>query len=249
MNTRSALYGAGVFTTIRIINGEPRLWEKHRRRLLHDAERLGMDLSSLSAEEMLDRVKIRVAGEEISNGRLRITLSDNRSSPLWPSTGRGSSTNLTVQTGVLNEVERPFRLGMSQRRINSTSPIAGLKTCNYLEPLVSLDEARDKGFAEAIRLNDMGHVTSACMANIFWRKGDELFTPSLETGCLAGTTREFVMENFDVREVEADMSELASADAIFLTSAGLGIIAAEEFNGRVFTPADHRLLTLMPGAK
>lgn len=46
--SRSHLYGYGVFTTIRIIDGEPWLWDKHWRRLEHDAGKLGIDLAAYS---------------------------------------------------------------------------------------------------------------------------------------------------------------------------------------------------------
>jgi branched-chain amino acid aminotransferase len=249
MNSRSDLYGAGVFTTIRIIDGKPWLWEKHSRRLLHDAARLNMDLSSITIDEILGRIETRIKGEDISDGRLRLTISDKRIADLWPGTGRGATATVTVQTAPLNEVPRPFRLGVSAHLVNSTSPLAGLKTGNYLEPLLAAEAAREQGFHEAVRLNERGQVTSACMANVFWARGDQLFTPTISTGCLPGTTREFVMENLDVSETEASLEELKQADAIFLTSAGLGVVAADEIDGRPLPRSDHAILDLIPHAK
>jgi branched-subunit amino acid aminotransferase/4-amino-4-deoxychorismate lyase len=70
-----------------------------------------------------------------------------------------------------------------------------------------------------------------CLANLFWKKGDKIFTPSLETGCLKGTTREFVLENFMVEERKAKLIELEKADEIFLTSAGIEVVkAVVDFN-------------------
>ena len=246
MNTRAELYGAGVFTTVRIINGKPWLWEKHARRLQHDAARLGMDLSS---EDLLSRIETRVRGSGLTSGRLRLTISDKRTSELWPGTARNAAVSVTVQTACLNQVPQPFHIGTSTHLVNSTSPLVGLKTGNYLEPLLSLEEARKKGSHEAIRLNERGHVTGACLANMFWLLGGALYTPSLATGCLPGTTREFIMENFAVVEVEAGLDELKQPDALFLTSAGLGVIAANEFQGRVMPAADHPILKVIPDAK
>ena len=47
----SRLYGSGVFTTIRIINGEPWLWEKHWRRLMNDAAKIGIGAEVVQAIE------------------------------------------------------------------------------------------------------------------------------------------------------------------------------------------------------
>ncbi|MBV9215096.1 MAG: aminotransferase class IV, partial [Acidobacteria bacterium] len=98
---------------------------------------------------------------------------------------------------------------------------------------------RQLGFDEAIRVNERGIVTSGTMTNVFWSKGGRLFTPDLKTGCLPGTTREFVLENLEVKEVEAAIDELKGADAIYLTSAGLGVIAVDEFDGREFPQIEH----------
>jgi branched-subunit amino acid aminotransferase/4-amino-4-deoxychorismate lyase len=86
------------------------------------------------------------------------------------------------------------------------------------------------------------------MANVFWLRGDQLFTPSLTTGCLAGTTREYVLENFDCREVAAAKPELLNADNVFLTSAGIGIRQVAKFEDREFTNSTHPLLDLLPSA-
>ncbi len=85
------------------------------------------------------------------------------------------------------------------------------------------------------------------MSNIFWLAGESLSTPALSTGCLPGTTREFVMERMDVTEVEAGVDELGMADAIFLTSAGLGVVAVDEFDGSAMPQTDHLIQRLIPG--
>jgi branched-subunit amino acid aminotransferase/4-amino-4-deoxychorismate lyase len=141
-------------------------------------------------------------------------------------------------------IPSPFRITISPYPVNSRSPLAGVKSCNYLEQILAKDEAKKRGFDEAIRGNERGHVTSGCMANVFWLNGDRFYTPALSTGCLPGTTREFVLENLECEEVEAEIGDLETADAIFLTSAGLGIVAADQFDGRRLAGGDHPILQL-----
>ncbi|HEV7699078.1 MAG TPA: aminotransferase class IV [Pyrinomonadaceae bacterium] len=241
------LYGCGVFTTIRIIGGEQWLWEKHWRRLQDSAAKLGIDTAAHSEYMVrrgldesipdLDRLKAQKA---------RITISDERSSWLWSDAQVPVPTNVSFLVSPLNTVQRPFRLGVSPHSINSTSPIAGMKTCNYLEQIMALDEAKARGVSEAIRLNERGRITSACTANVFWLKHDRLYTPPLLTGCLTGTTREFVMENLDVEEVAVGIEELQNARAIFLTSAGLGVVAVDEFDGRPLSASGYPILDIIP---
>jgi branched-subunit amino acid aminotransferase/4-amino-4-deoxychorismate lyase len=124
--------------------------------------------------------------------------------------------------------------------------LAGVKSCNYLEKILAKEEARNRGFAEAIQLNERGEVSSACMANVFWLRDGILFTPSLRTGCLAGTTRGFILENLECEEVEVRIEELLSADEMFLTSAGLGVAQVSEFEGRKLRGEPHSIGGLLP---
>jgi branched-subunit amino acid aminotransferase/4-amino-4-deoxychorismate lyase len=245
--TRSQLYGAGCFTTIRIIHGDPWLWDKHWRRLMHHAASIGLDLRNVSEDVIKAELDYALKADELGDGRARISLHDQRTSAIWPGVeAPDEPTTFSILTGDAREIMRPFRLTVSPHLVNSTSPLAGLKTGNYLEQTMSLDEARSRDANEAIRINERGEVTSACMANIFWLAEGRLFTPSLSTGCLPGTTREFVMENVEVSEVEAAVEELIKADAIFLSSAGLGVVQVDELDGKTMSTVDHNILNVIP---
>ncbi|MBA3769205.1 MAG: aminotransferase class IV [Blastocatellia bacterium] len=235
--SNAELYGKGVFTTIAMRAGEPFLWEKHWRRLVRDAGKVGLDLAQHTEESTRKALDERT----IRNGRARITFSDESESALWGGDG-ATSIRLSIITAGQRVIPKSFRLTISPFSVNSQSPLSGVKSCNYLENILALDEARERGFAESIRLNERGLVTGGCMANVFWTRGSRLFTPSLSTGCLAGTTREFVLERFDCREAEADVEVLRRADAIYLTSAGLGIAAISEFEGRELRVDEHPIM-------
>jgi branched-subunit amino acid aminotransferase/4-amino-4-deoxychorismate lyase len=97
-----------------------------------------------------------------------------------------------------------------------------------------LEDAKRKGFNEAVRLNEKGEVVSAIMANLFWIKDGKTYTPPLKTGCLAGTIREFVMENQSVEEKIIGWDELLKADEIFLTSNGIYIKNIADIDGKSF---------------
>jgi branched-subunit amino acid aminotransferase/4-amino-4-deoxychorismate lyase len=241
---QAELYGKGVFSTVRITAGKPFLWGKHWRRLERDAGAIKLDLSGhteLSTRSELERV---MNASSMVNGRARITFSDASPSDLWPSEAEGG-TRLAIITGEMRPAPHPFKLTISQYPMNARSPLAGVKSSNYLDHLISLDEARQRGFHEAIRVNERGVVTSGCMANVFWLKNGQLFTPSLSTGCLPGTTREFVLENVECAEVEAGIDDLRRADAIFLTSAGLGVTEVAELGSRQIGAPRHPIAELL----
>lgn len=244
------LYGRGVFTTIAVREGAPWLWEKHWKRLARDAGKAGVRLD-LPEQVVKQQIAESLSGDNITDGRIRITLYDQLPGEVWPGVAADETpTRLSILVGERRPVPRPFRCNVSPHSINSRSPLAGVKSCNYLENVLAIEDANRRGFHEAVRLNEQGHVAGACMANLFWLRGGRLSTPALSTGCLPGTTRELVLENVECDEVTGDIDELADADAVFLTSAGLGIIAVDEFNGRRLQPVDHPVLRLIsPSAR
>lgn len=219
----AALYGKGIFTTVAIHRATPFLWEKHWRRLTGNARKVGIDLTELSEETVKSALLEIVEKNNLNRGRARLTVYDESAGSVWQSDAV-NQISLLIQTADLRAVSENFRLTVSPYRINSTSPLVGVKSCNYLENLIALEDARAKGFDEAIRLNEKAEIVSACLANVFWTKNRAIYTPSLETGCLEGTTRAFVLENYAVKEKKADLAELNEADEIFLTSAGIGIV-------------------------
>lgn len=243
--TMAALYGKGVFTTVAIVDGKPFLWEKHWRRLASNAEEAATDLTEYledSARSALDEI---VKKNGIIKGRARVTFFAESASNIWPIEKR-QTTSLLITTGDMRPVSDNFRLTISPYRINTCSPLAAVKSCNYLENLLAFDQAKQRGFDEAIQMNERSEITSATMANVFWLKDNMLHTPSLKTGCLAGTTREFVLENLDCREVEQTFDTLHTADAIFLSSAGLGVVQVSQFETRKLAWIDHPVFGLLP---
>ncbi|MEP7213025.1 MAG: aminotransferase class IV [Acidobacteriota bacterium] len=240
----AALYAKGIFSTVAVSGGKPFLWEKHWRRLNDHSERLGIDAGELSEESTRQSLEALIAKNKVVNGRARITIFDESSSSIWPFE-TGQKTSLLITTAELRPRSGDLRLAVSPYAINSRSPLAGVKSCNYMEKIIALDEAKSRGFDEAVQFDELGNAASACMANIFWVKGGELFTPSLSTGCIAGTTREFVLENLECTEAEIGIGSLRNAEAVFLTSAGIGIQSVMEFDGRQLPESMHPITTLI----
>lgn len=227
----ATLYGKGIFTTIAIYDSQPFLWEKHWARLLNNASRIGLDfdLSEASVKTSLSEIIFK---NYLNTGRARLTFLDESARGIW-AVENGKKTSFLITTADFRPFPKEMKLTISPYQINSTSPLVNIKSCNYLENLLAFEEVKKRGFDEAVQLNEKGEIVSACLANIFWTKGDEIFTPSLKTGCLAGTTREFILEKYGAFEVEESIKTLQDADKIFLTSAGIGIVPIKEFDGKI----------------
>ncbi len=230
----AALYGKGVFTTLAIYQSKPFLWEKHWERLTENADKIGIDLSGFSEQSVKSSLLSIILKNEIINARARMTFFDESAGGIW-NFETNKKTSLLITTGDLRTNSENFRLTISPFRVNSTSPLVGVKSCNYLENILAFDDAKAKGFDEAVRLNERGEIVSVCLANIFWIKNKKIFTPDLETGCLKGTTRSLIVENFPVEQTKVKLAGLNSAETVFLTSSGIGILKIAEIGKAKFT--------------
>ena len=222
----AALYGRGIFTTVAIYNLKPFLWEKHWEKLTADAKRVGIDFSDYTEQTVVKLLLDTIEKNTFRNGRARLTFYDESPTAIWQTNSK-SGTSLLIQTADFRQIKDKLTLTVSPYQINSKSPLAGVKSCNYLENILAWEAAKKEGYDEAIRLNEKDEIVSACLANIFWKRDGEIFTPPLQTGCLSGTTRSFILENLVVAEKKTKLNELYEAEEIFLTSAGIGVAAAE----------------------
>jgi len=243
-NSNAFLYGKGVFTTVAIFGGEPFLWEKHWRRLNENARIVGIETAMLDEAAVRDSLLNSAKANGIMNGRVRITVYDASASSIWSKTSE-RKTGVSVVAAPFRKVSDAFRVGISPYPINSGSPLTGVKSCNYVENNLAMENARERGFDEAVRLNERGEVAGTCMANLFWLAEDVLHTPPLASGCLAGTTREYILENLECREMSATLETLEHADALFLTSAGIGIKSVSAFSEKILPAFDHPILHLL----
>ena len=244
----AALYGRGIFTTLAIYDKQPFLWAKHWRRLNDNAAKIGIDLSGYSEEIVKNSLAEIIKQNKIKTARARITFFDESPSKIWKFDAE-NKTSLLIQTADLKETKGNLTLDVSRFPVNSASPLAGVKSCNYLENILALEDAKSLNFDEALRYNERNELTSACMANVFWYEyeNDKLFTPSLKTGCLPGTIREFILENREVHEVEKEINSLfRDAETIFLTSSGIGIVQVSEVSGIKFSGESYDLTQLIP---
>jgi branched-subunit amino acid aminotransferase/4-amino-4-deoxychorismate lyase len=236
------LYGHGVFTTLAVHGGRPCLWPQHWMRLIDHAERCGVDCRGFDQEGVAASLQKLIQTNEVEEGRARITLFGGADRGVWKIKGLGQPrTELLIMTGDARTPSSDgLSLTVSPYRTNTLSPLAGIKSVNYLEHALSWEEARSRDFDEAVVMNERGEIVSATMANLFWVTGGTIHTPSLATGALAGITRARIIAlagELSLPHVEGvyDLSHLSDADEIFLTSSGLGVAIVTTFDFHRYT--------------
>jgi len=108
---------------------------------------------------------------------------------------------------------------------------------NYLNSIIATQEAKRKGYEEAILLDHKGNVSEAPGENIFIVREGRLITPTLSSSALEGITRDSIIKigrdlDFEVLEKFVTKSELISSDEIFLTGTAAEITPIISMNGK-----------------
>ena len=219
------LHEASVFTTLRSHNGVALRLERHVRRLLGTAAKIGL-AHPATAEELTAAVARVLDANALAEARLRITLTPG------PVAAEPAPTTLVTAAPLQNDPQsyaRGIGVIVSGVRQYEGDPTAGLKTGCYLARVLARQAAAVAGADEALWFTVGGHLAEACYCNVFLVAGGEVRTPPLNTPVLAGICREAVIELCGELDIPcADDKpitglELQSAEEVFLTSSCSGV--------------------------
>jgi branched-chain amino acid aminotransferase len=89
-------------------------------------------------------------------------------------------------------------------------------------------------------LNQHGRICDATIANIFFVKGDAVYTPQLSEGCVNGVMRKYILQQLvtgNRRGVEGSFTieEVQMADEIFFTNAMYGIRWVKQWGNQKYS--------------
>ena len=216
------LVGDGVFETLAAHRGQPFAVTRHWRRLVRSCAALSLEAPTL--ETVRDAFLEVLVANQLTEARLRLTLTSGYGPP---GTERGTHTtqNLLITGTPLSPWPTTEHLVVCPWPRLSSGALTGVKSTSYAENVRALAWARQQGAGEALFLNERGEVCEGTGSNVFWVRRDRLETPPLSSGCLAGTTRELVLElatrlGIESQEMTLSGDALVNAEIteVFITS-------------------------------
>ncbi|HDL8704943.1 TPA: aminodeoxychorismate lyase [Yersinia enterocolitica] len=221
---RSVQFGDGCFSTARVSFGRVVWLDKHILRLQLAAERLLMPAVNWNAltKEMVE------AASHTEDGVLKVIISRG-------SGGRGySGTTCQHPTRIISLSdypvhyhswrERGISLALSPISLARSPLLAGVKHLNRLEQVLIRAHLEQTAADEALVLDTDGMLVECCAANLFWRKGDKIFTPDLSQSGVDGIMRQRIIACLaalgkPVAIVTQPLNVLADADEIIVCNA------------------------------
>lgn len=248
--SRAVHYGDGVFETMRASGNRVFRLEDHLNRLCFG---LGIVRIPLPDVGRLTAAALEVLrANALPEATLKIIAF--RSGPPGPTPAATHAPCVLITVDRLDrDALSRNAAGVSARivaiRRNTTSPLCGIKSLNYLDNIIARMEARDHGAMEALFLNQHDRVAEGATSNVFAVKDGSLRTPPVSAGALPGITRRVLFEiartlSLPCSECDISPDELKAADELFLTNAGAGIMPLTILDGKIINTGRVGALTL-----
>jgi len=215
------LRGRSVFETTRVYGGRPFLLDEHLARFARSAERVR--LAPPDAAECLRLAELVIGACAETDLGLRL---------YW--TGR---TLVATASSLDPELENMRGRGLRLAVVPwSTGALASAKSTSYAENMAAQDVAIAAGADDALLVAADGTVLEAPTANVWWREGERLLTPSLDLPILAGVTRALLLELASGKAIEGvfPLSRLLEADEVFVCSSIREVMPAASVDGKEF---------------
>jgi 4-amino-4-deoxychorismate lyase len=231
--------GDAVFEALRTYAGRPFRLPEHLDRLAASAAALELPLPG-GLEELATRAVADAGGDAV----LRLICTRGREEP--PGAGGGGPAAFAICTDIPAVFEADRRRGLrlvllttaADPLVRAASPwlLPGVKSISYATNMAAQRTARAAGADDAVLVGLGGELLEAPTANLWWRSGQTLFTPSLDLGILAGITRAVLAElaptlGLKVLEGVYTAEDLAAADEAFLSSSTREVMPVVEVDG------------------
>ena len=250
VTNRAYRYGDGFFESMVMFNKKIPLMEFHWSRIVFTAEVLSAYLPPTFTIDALQSMILDLASvnDAVKNARIRVQffrLGDG----LYLSNDDELGFSITMDRldNEKFEVGEGLKAGMRDDCYKALSMVSDLKNSSALMYVIAAQFARAEGWDEIILMNHFGQVCEGLTSNIFIVKNGKLITPTLDSACVNGVMRCYILwllEN-QVEEREIDVDELATADEIIMTNAVKGIQWIRELNGKTYANKKALELTQM----
>lgn len=225
---RGFTLGDGLFETIAVRGGEILRLDAHCVRLKQGCEVLGLPYP---AEDIKMTVNDTLGANNLSDAVVRLTLTRGKGVRGVAPSGNVKLTFMITVTGWPGSPPPARCIIANVTRRNEYSPLARIKSLNYLDNILAQQEAAARGANEAILLNTKGCVAEATVSNIFVVKDDHIFTPPIADGALPGVMRAAILAAYPCVEKLLVPDDIHTADGVFLTNS-LGIRTLASIDGK-----------------
>jgi 4-amino-4-deoxychorismate lyase len=226
------LRGRAAFETLRVYDVRPFRLDAHLDRLAASAHAIG--LAPIERGELEELATLVLADASPVAAVLRL---------VWTAgPAGGPPTGLALLSEIPGWIEPTRARGahaVSLLGVRAAVPwlLPGVKSTSYAVNMAAEAEAKRRGSDEAVFVDVDRVVLEGTVTNVWWRKGETLYTPALELGILAGVTRAALLElaasgDVAVEEGAFPLDDLYAADEAFTSSSVREVMPLADVDGR-----------------
>jgi len=243
IDDRAFQYGDGLFETIAIRGGQPRLWRYHVDRLARGCERLGLVLPD--SEVLRDQLDAAVqhSSENTAHCTAKLILSSGVSERGYSRKIPSDVVTFIAVFGAKTIAPARYRDGVDtivcDTRLALFSVTAGCKTLDRLEQVLARSEFASKTAFEGFTLDADDRLICGTMSNVFIVANGFVITPSLERCGVEGVMRRHVIDvlsrnGIDVEVRDVGEAELFGCDEVFLTNSQFGVLPVRRCGEKIW---------------
>ncbi|WP_163576559.1 aminodeoxychorismate lyase [Halomonas faecis] len=217
---RGLAYGDGLFETVLLNDGQPRLWDEHLARLAQGCHALGIpvpaehDLAAPLVEAPRGLAVLKLVVTRGSGGRGYCPPRDPEPRLAW---------QVTAFSPAVDAWRQGVRVRHCRLRLGIQPLLAGIKHLGRLENVLARAEWSDPEVAEGLVCDSDGVLVEATAMNLFWQRNGRLETPRLDRCGVAGTLRAALLERLAIDEVAAKPEALLDAEAVWVGNSVQGL--------------------------
>lgn len=242
-SNRGYRYGDGLFETMKVQNGSILLALYHFERLFGSLSLLEFEIPKLFTKEKLEQDIVNLCRKNNCEKFARVRLSVFRGNgglydedktlqymiECWP---LNESVNKLNENGLLIDIYPEAK--------KSCDKFSNLKSANFQPYSMAALFAKENKLNDCLVLNTSGGIADSTIANLFLIKGETIITPSLEESCINGVMRRHLLSEFRIaglktHEIAISVSDIKTANEVFLTNAINGIRWVRQFQGATYT--------------
>ena len=238
---RGFLFGDGIYEVVPSYNGKLVGFSLHIERMQNGLKAIGIKLD-MGVDDWRD-IAIKLI-EKNEKGNLGLYFHVSRGADVKRFHAYPENIQPTVFAYTFDIPAAPIadKHSVKQYRVASTEDLrwkrCQIKSTSLLGNVMHFQHGHDAGVHETILYNQRNELTEASACNVFIVKNEVVITPPLDNQLLPGITRHMLLDilrkdgTLQVQERVISMSEVRSADELWLTSSSKEIAPVVELDGK-----------------
>lgn len=248
-SSRALFYGDGCFETFVSYKGKFLHFVDHFDRLQQGLRYLEME-SPFSEEKLKGEIHRLIEKCALENENSVIRVQCYREGNSGYQNISDESSFIISTRPIFNKESETSLKTVSVRAIPSQALERKVKLSNSINYIKAAQEAKKKGGDDALMLTMEEFISETTIANIFWIKGDDIYTPSINCDLLPGVTRSIIDKlikgnpALNLEQGKFSLQDIYEAEAVFCCNSVMDLKAVVSIDDKEYNTEHPTLNTL-----